>query len=261
MRKDQITAMMNSKVPTDAELAAIIKKFDDAKTKESTDMQATYDKISCLKVHCQLEEFGGLFADEVVKDKCGEQAGAKYCDALNKAQSDMAGQMQDSAQKQNQYDAAKNQLLASHASSDSLSGILKQIEDEINDLEDQLKTAPKELPVPKDNNTMSQQELDDNWMSFSFDSEESKTSVDTSSKVYKAAASFHASGWFWHAGGSVSHSSASQNFDKDMQQAGVNVAAKLLRVTFSRNWFRPSLFSHKHLGMVCEIILVHASYP
>lgn len=87
-------------------------------------------------------------------------------------------------------------------------------------------------------------------MSFSFDSEESKKSVDSDSKVFKAAAAFHASGFFWHAGGSVSHSDAEQDFNSKMSQADISVSAKLLWVTINRNWFRPSLFDSCKLGMV-----------
>lgn len=124
-------------------------------------------------------------------------------------------------------------------------------------LEKELKKAPKPLPQEAASaketvsHQESQQDLDDSWMSFSFDSEKAKKSVDSDSKTFKAAAAaFHASGLFWHADASASHSEASQDFNSKMSQAHISISAKLLRVTVNRNWFRPSLFEIGKLGMV-----------
>lgn len=229
-----------------------MKKLDDKKKNISVDAEE-YDKLSCYQVHCQIqesdEELGNILSQSF--PSCDEivQGINDSCAKVTEQQANIAKKMQAVIQKRSQYDFAMNQL---QASSQSLQDIQKQFGDQINQLREELKKAPKPIPIEAAP-VMSQKELDANWMPFTFDSETSLKSVDTDSKVYKSAATFGAFDGFWFAGASVSHSKASQDIYNAMSKANVSIAAKVLRVTFSRNWFRPSLFSYDNLEIVSSV--------
>lgn len=138
----------------------------------------------------------------------------------------------------------------------NLQAILNELDSRITALQQQLDNAPKLLPplaaVASGTGTMTQKELDDNWMSFSFDSKSSISKTTKSSTSYKAAISVHDSGLSWSVSGSASYSRSTENFAADMSQSDMSVSVKMLRVTFNRNWFQPSIFSIQTLHMVSK---------
>ena len=94
------------------------------------------------------------------------------------------------------------------------------------------------------------EQLDANWMRFSFDSAASKSQTDSSSSYSSVSTSVSVGFAMWSASASYSRSKSQQNFKSSMNSAKVAVQGELLRVTIQRPWFRPSLFQNAHLQMV-----------
>lgn len=171
-------------------------------------------------------------------------------------------------------DSAKNQMLGFSSDNKNLQSIINQFDVQISALEKQKETAAQSTPpaanAANGTNELTSEELEANWMTFSFDSKTSKKSTSTESNSYSASLDFSVGGLGWSVGGGASYSRSQQDFAEQMSSADISVSAKFLRVTFSRNWFRPSLFKTGKLKMVsvnynnklnaevtCIIILFH----
>ena len=143
------------------------------------------------------------------------------------------------------------------------------IDDEIKALKQRLaKTDIKFSHLARDAKHVadSQEQLDSKWLSFSFDSKKDTSSSFSaaSAKSSHVAASFRASGTFWSARGSVSHSRSRKesSFSATMNSAHTLVSGQLLRVTIQRPWFRPSVFKSKQFQIkVLNYIIVTSQCP
>ena len=175
-----------------------------------------------------------------------------YCKEVSKKEDDVKNASVAFIEAQTQANYTVNELKAYNAG--NIQTLLHSIDSDIANYTSRLATAPKVLPpiAAEASNTgaMTQEELDNNWLSFSFDSETSNTTTVTDSKTYKSALSFSANGLFWHASGGASYSRAEQDFAQQMSAADTSISAKVLRVTFSRSWFTPSIFQIAKFKMV-----------
>lgn len=253
--------MMNTNVPTKDELEKIEKKIQSTVSAEQEKIKETAKEYACYQYLCEEKRVSNTSTKTnsvTSKSSCSQydKPNSDPCSKINNIQQKLSQQSADIAQAQTAGNSAINQLTAYTGNNGSMEVIIKQLNDEIAELKRQLSTAQK--PIPPDaegakiNGTghLSSQEIEENWMSFTYDSETSASSTVTSSTTYKAAASLSVGGLFWSVGGGASYSSSSQDFSKQMKSAQVKVSAKLLRVTIERNWFRPSLFSVSKLQMV-----------
>ena len=127
-----------------------------------------------------------------------------------------------------------------------------EIEEEIKALKQRLaKTDIKFSHLARDAQHIAdtQEQLDSNWLSFSFDSKKDTSSSfsTSSSKHLRVAASARAGNWFWSVKGSFdfSYSKYESRFLATMNSAQTLVRGELMRVTIQRPWFRPSLFKSK----------------
>ncbi|KAL5492011.1 hypothetical protein EMCRGX_G017397 [Ephydatia muelleri] len=118
-----------------------------------------------------------------------------------------------------------------------------------------LTTSPVQLSQLADHAADDKEQLDANWLQFSFDSAASSQQTDASSSYSSYASSASAHGLFWSASASYSTSKAQQDFSTKLNSAKVAVQGELLRVTIQRPWFRPSLFRSAQYQMADGILV------
>lgn len=251
MRLLQLESMMNSPAPSDEDLKKLSPSKDQEVMKKIKDAAAA---IRCYEYLCEAKKSETKLADG---DMCKKKYKASNpCDEVTNQRKAMDAATQSLTEIQTKSDLTKDILGAYKSTDASLQGIIKQLKAQIANLEEDLKSAPIESPVinkAKGKGNMAQKEIEQNWMSFSFDSETTSKSFSSDSKTYKDASSFSASGLFWSAKGGASYSHSEKDFQQAMSKAHVSVTAKLLRVTINRNWFRPSIFQISNfLRMVCS---------
>ena len=128
----------------------------------------------------------------------------------------------------------------------SINNIIEQIDQEVNELEQDLREAGAKFPSLARHAADSQQELDSRWLRFNFNSESREEFSRSTQKHFSVASSFKASGWFWSVRSSFSHSRSESSFQSSMNSANIKVNGELLRVTVNRPWFQPSLFKSNH---------------
>ena len=258
-RKTQIEEMINSKVPTPSMLLQIKSEYNNTITSSKQKLSDAAKKHACLVYLCEQKRAKSdskAPADPKSDPECSDFASESSdpCKAITDTQGDMDEARRAMVQASTQRDSALNQLMANDPTDGSLNSLLLDLKQRIEQLTTELDNAPKPIPpaAAEANGTgqLTKQEIEDNWMSFTFDSEQSTKSVDTQSKTYKTATSFSAGGFLWSVSGGTSYSRSSQDFAQKMSQSDVDISAKFLRVTFSRNWFRPSLFNMGNLKMV-----------
>ena len=143
---------------------------------------------------------------------------------------------------------------------DALNATAVQIENQIEALKQRLGTTDikfSHLARDAQHAADNQDQLDSKWLSFQFNSKKATQSSFSSHsrKSSSVAASFGASGLFWSASASYSHSSSrsESQFEASMNSAETLVAGQLLRVTVQRPWFRPSLFKSKQFQIRVRI--------
>lgn len=264
MRRDQLQSMMDSNVPTSDELKAVETGVNATISAEKKQMANVTKVYACYRYLCEASRTNSSNSKNA-SDPCAKYKDKDPCSRLNDLQTQLNEATRATTQAQTAGDSAMNQLLVYRGSNGSMDAIIKQLNSQIDTLKGELKNAPK--PIPPDaaaaNGTgqLSPQEIEENWMSFSFDSETSSLSKVTKSSTFKTAESFSDSGFFWSVGGSASYSRSSQSFSKSMHSADVSVSAKMLRVTFSRNWFQPSIFQLGKLKMVRTASLIALYTP
>lgn len=230
---------MKAPAPTDADMKKLTpsKEIEDMKKKIEEGASA----LRCLDYLCQAGK-KPLPDGDVCKKK---YKSVDPCEEANKKREKMDADTKSLAEAQTKSDTTKNILEAYRSTDANLQGIVASLEEEIKNLEEDLKSAPKESPIidkAKGKGDMTQREIEENWMSFSFDSKTASKIKESDSKTYKGTASFSAGGLFWSVGGGASYSRSEQDFHQEMSMADVSVSAKLLRVAINRNWFRPSIF-------------------
>lgn len=245
--------------PTETEITSM-KEDSPALVKAKTDIDNAAQAIRCFEYLCQAHRTKKTLNTE---DSCTKtyitDTEMNPCDELNKQRTAMDEATETVAQAKTESDSMANTLNAYSATNTNIKGVEAQLKAQIAVLEEKLKSAPIEAPMIDKANAkgeMTRQDIDQNWMSFSFDSATSTSSVNKDSKTFKTASSFSAGGLGWSVGGGASYSRSQQNFQQKMSAANIGVSAKLLRVTINRNWFRPSVFGiGNFLKMVCESVL------
>ena len=251
MRLLQLQSMQNAQSPTDDDLKKLNPNTNIETLKKNIEDAAK--AVRCYEYLCQAEKTTKKLPEGDTCKKAYPKP--KPCDEVNAQRAAMNAAMQSATQAQTENDLMMNVLEAYRSS--NTKEIADNLQAKIKALEEELKSAPTESPVvnkAKEKGEMIPQEIEQNWMSFSFDSVASSKSVSSNSKTYKGAHSFHAGGLLWSSKGGVSYSSSEQEFHKKMSSADVSVSAKLLRVTINRNWFRPSIFRISNfLKMVSEL--------
>ena len=102
-----------------------------------------------------------------------------------------------------------------------------------------------------------QDQLDSNWLSFSFSSSHKEVETSQSSRQSSFSVSVDVSARMWGVSSSYSSSKSESRFSNRMNSADTLVEGQLLRVSIQRPWFRPSLFkSHQYEIRVC-LLYVH----
>ena len=129
---------------------------------------------------------------------------------------------------------------------ESINTIIEQIDQEVNELNQDLRRVSAKYPSLARHAADTQDQLDSRWLRFNFNSQRIEYSSRASSRYYSVAASTKASGLFWSVRASFSHSRSESSFQSNMNRANVKVKGELLRVTVNRPWFRPSLFKSNH---------------
>ena len=248
--------MIDSKVPTSDMLSQIKSEYEDTIDSAKQKLSDAAKKHACLVYLCQQKRAKKKRKIPPLKPDpaCTDFASGDPCMAITDTQGAMDEARRAMVQASTQRDSALNQLMAYNATDGSLKSLLPDVDQRIEQLKNELDNAPNPIPpaAAEANGTgqLTKQEIEENWMSFTFDSEQSTKSVDTESKTYKAALSFSGGGLLWSVSGGTSYSRSSQEFNQKMSNSDVDISAKFLRVTFTRNWFRPSLFNMGKLKLV-----------
>ena len=129
---------------------------------------------------------------------------------------------------------------------ESINGIIQDINEEISELNQDLRRAGAKYPSLARHAADSQDQLDSRWLQFNFNSQRYEYSSTARTRHYSVAASTGYSGGFWSVSASYSRSKSESSFQSSMNRAEVKVKGELLRVTVNRPWFRPSLFKSNH---------------
>ena len=107
-----------------------------------------------------------------------------------------------------------------------------------------------------------QDQLDSNWLSFSFSSSHKAVETSQSNRQSSYSVSVDVSSRMYGVSSSYSSSKSESSFSNRMNSADTLVEGQLLRVSIQRPWFRPSLFkSHQYEIRVCLLhvrMCVHA---
>ena len=91
---------------------------------------------------------------------------------------------------------------------------------------------------------------DDNWLEFSFDSTSDYAHTDQSSSYESISSSGGLHLFFFHIGGSYTHTKQTSHFDQQLASSQMKARGKLLRVNIKRPWFRPEVFEDPQLNFV-----------
>lgn len=247
---------MSPVLPSDSDIDKVSKPTKDLEAAQS-DIQAAGKAVRCYEYLCNAERaYVQLPEDDACKTIYKEP---RPCDEAKKWTTKLEEATQFAIKAQTDSDLMKNNLQAYESTNMNLQGISKNLQAKIADLERDLKSAPIHSPAiseAKGEKDMSQKEIEQNWMSFSFDSlKYSQSKKSDSKKAFKIVIpSFFVSKFGFSAGtDGFSLSLKQKEFRHNMSVADVLVTAKLLRVTIHRNWFRPSVFRiRKSLKMVCQ---------
>ena len=215
------------------------------------------DTLNCYKYLCCCRRFN-VTVNSDSDCKKYDNSSVDVCAEISQKEGGAIDASGDVTEQQLDNDYTLQKLSAYNGSSQDMQTLLQQLDDQIANYTEQLKDAPVTLPPiassANQSEYLTQDEIDQNWRVFAFNSETSSSTAITDSKTYKTALSFSVNGLFWSAGGGASYSRAEQDFAQQMSEADVSLSAKILRVTFSRSWFTPSLFSLANFTMVSECL-------
>ena len=254
IKKLQINSMLQSHILTSQELKSLNKKINDRSKAASDKVEKEYNTINTMSCQCQIQRVLGL---EESKKLIGASNSSDPCKEMNDKMDGLNEAQSEATWAKTEGEAAVNQLQAYSAENSNLQGIVNDLDAQIKELQTELKTVPKPVPLSaadaSGKNELSQDEIEQNWMSFSFDSVSSTKEVDTSSETYKAALSFSVGGLLWSVSGGASYSRSQQDFAQQMSKSDVAISGKFLRVTMNRDWFHPSIFSIGGLRMVSVV--------
>ena len=98
-----------------------------------------------------------------------------------------------------------------------------------------------------------EQNLDDAWTSFQYDSESSHTQTDTEMNSFNVAVELGAvvvGGRGFGAQASTHYRESTTDMRQSFNSANLKVSGQLLRVTIKRPWFKPSIFENPSLSFV-----------
>ena len=258
MRRAQLQAMMSAASPTEKELKALIDSSSGESTKRQKAIDDAAQAVKCYEYLCKAKnakKLATLPATDSCKTKYKE---SDPCQEISKSRKKLEEASQAETEAQSVSDMMKNNLEAYKSTNPSLNAILVQLNNEIDELQKKYESAPTEAPILRKasgKGEMSGEEIAQNWMAFTFDSEKSSKSRDTSSSTTKVAASTSFFAQFT-LGAGMSYSRSHQEFHEKMSSSDVSVSAKLLRVTINRNWFRPSIFRNSNLFKMVSFVTV-----
>ena len=97
-----------------------------------------------------------------------------------------------------------------------------------------------------------EQDLDDEWTGFEFDSDSSHVDSDEETKSMNVAAGFGVSGKGFGVQASANYAKGTTDMKKALNSASLKVSGELLRVVIKRPWFRPSIFTDPSLSFVSK---------
>ena len=95
-----------------------------------------------------------------------------------------------------------------------------------------------------------EQNLDDAWTSFQYDSESSRTQTDTETNSWNVAVGLGVGGKVFGVQVSAHYGESTTDMRQSFNSANLKVSGQLLRVTIKRPWFKPSIFENPSLSFV-----------
>ena len=95
-----------------------------------------------------------------------------------------------------------------------------------------------------------EQNLDDAWTSFQYDSESSHTQTDTETNSWNVAVGLGVDVGRFGVQASAHYGRSTTNMRQSFNSANLKVSGQLLRVTIKRPWFKPSIFENPSLSFV-----------
>ena len=182
------------------------------------------------------------------------------CEKLNTAAEGAVGATFQHAQTQSQYFSASFFLGSSTKYNSFLSTRIEAIERQVEHINEQLdNTAPYLGDIADSrefrdlNNILNEteQNLDDEWEQFEYDSDSSHVSTDIHTSSLSVGVGFGVGvpGEF-SLGGSFNYGKSTGDIKQAVSSANLKVSGEVLRVTIKRPWFKPSIFENPLLFFV-----------
>ena len=187
------------------------------------------------------------------------EAGTSACEELKERNGEALSAIFEQAQVRSQYQSAALFLKSKDQFNEYLEAKVTSLTREIDDIDTKLSEARPylgEIVESRDLGTLEessnagkqqQQNLDDAWTQFEFDSRSSHTDTNTSRTTVEAQVNI-GNGRTFDLGINVGVDQSS--LAESLSKADVTVSGELLRVVIKRPWFKPSLFEDSSLSFV-----------
>ena len=219
-------------------LDADFKAADTALTSATTSVEDL--RFKCREAQADQRRSGGTSTDPI-----------KECAELESSESQLVKALAAKTSAEAAKGGAENEYGANSVLQSQVSSVITNLQSQISIYENQLPTAPGAVPgyVVEANGTreLTNEERDDEWTTFDFDSSEAQTETNSQTKSYSASLSFGAKGGLWSVKGDAQYSRTQSKFSEDISQANVKITAKFLKVKINRPWVRTTLFKNPGL--------------
>ena len=246
----RVLVALQSGAPSD-DLVREFNRLKETLSRSNTALTSFADKTERYRQRCLISR---------IRAKANESVDPNDCNMYAKS----AGNASDTVDSNTELFACVQdldfQVNSFEESRDALNQTAQLLEEQIQDLKRRLASTDvkfSHLARKAQHAADSQEQLDSQWLQFSFDSQRYQSSSETEySRTTSHFAASAGGGWGMFSFGasySQSRSRSDYSFESAMNSAQTEVSGELLRITVQRPWFRPSIFKSPHFQIrVCE---------
>ena len=192
----------------------------------------------------------------------GSNGTSPDCNKFKQANLEAVSATFQQAQVQQEYESAAFLLNSKGQFNDFLSMRVDSLKRQIASIEAELATAKPYLGGLADSREFqnlnsllneTEQNLDDAWTSFEYDSDSSHIDTDEETKSLNVATSFGVGAPGFGVNVGVNYGKGTADLKQALNSANLKVSGELLRVVVKRPWFRPNIFTDPSLSFVSAL--------
>ena len=253
-----LTSMVNFNKRNEGQANETLKSLD-SKLTESTELRenktasATTSMMDCMSENAQQAPPGS----NDTSSNTGGQTTA--CNKFKQANSDAVTATFQQAQVKLEYESAAFLLNSKGQFNDFLTMRTESLQRQIRSIDADLNASEPFLGGVADSREFrnlnsvlneTEQNLDDAWTAFEYDSDSSHIDTDQETSSLNVAASFGVGAPGFGLQASANYAKGTADLKQALNSANLKVSGEVLRVVIKRPWFRPNIFTDPALSFV-----------